>query len=67
MDSIRARWKCAQSVDLIQDFLELVENLPKNEKSESYEPHIIKLEQAYKTALRFPFFFKAVFGSTNQY
>ena len=36
LDSIWARWKCAQCVDLIQGFLELVGDPPGNENSESY-------------------------------
>ena len=36
LDSIWARWKCAQCVDLIQGFLELVGNPPENKNSESY-------------------------------
>ena len=35
LDSICARWKCAQCVDLILDFLELVGDPPGNKKSKS--------------------------------
>ena len=46
LDSIWARWKCAQCVDLIQGFLELVGDPPGNENSKSYELQSLKLFQA---------------------
>ena len=39
LDSIRARWKGAQCVDLILGFLELVENPPENKNVQNYELH----------------------------
>ena len=53
LDSIWARWKCAQCIDLFLGFLELLINSPKNENSESYPGRrpSLDLSLSYKSAI----------------